>query len=57
VSTHVAKKTRNSIHIYGATICFDGWDNVVRHPLLNVMFTYLNGDVFLGAIDPMGGGC
>jgi hypothetical protein len=45
----------NSIHIYGATICFDDWDNVVKHPLLNVMFAYLNGDVFLSAIDTMGG--
>jgi hypothetical protein len=39
------KKTQNSIHKYGMTICSNGWDNVIRHPLLNMMFVYLNGDV------------
>jgi hypothetical protein len=41
----------NSIHKYGATICFNGWDNVARHPLLNEMFTCLSGDVFIGSMD------
>ena len=30
-------KTKQCISLYGATICSDGWDNVVRWPLMNVM--------------------
>jgi len=51
VSKHVAKRTSNSIHKYGVTICFDGWDNVVKCPLLSMMFTCTSGDVFLCAIN------
>jgi hypothetical protein len=51
VSKQVIKKMRNSIHKYGATICFDGWDNIARCPLLNVMFACPSGDVFIGSID------
>jgi hypothetical protein len=39
------------IHKYGATICFNGWDNVAWHPLLNVMFVCPSGNVFIGFID------
>jgi hypothetical protein len=28
VSKQVTKRTWDSIHKYGATICYDGWDNV-----------------------------
>jgi len=41
----------NLIRKYGATICFNGWDNVAWHPLLNVMFACPSGDVFIGSID------
>jgi hypothetical protein len=50
----VVKNIQNSIHKYGATICSNGWDNVARRPLLNVMFVCPNGDVFLSAIDIKG---
>jgi hypothetical protein len=30
---------------------FYGWDNVARHPLLNVMLSFPSWDVFLVAID------
>ncbi len=30
---------------------YNGWDNVTRHPLLNLMFACPNGDVFLDAIN------
>jgi hypothetical protein len=45
---------QNSIHKYGVTVYSNGWDNVARHPLLNVMFACPNGDVFLGAINTLG---
>jgi hypothetical protein len=28
VSKQVTERTWNSIHKYGTTICYDGWDNV-----------------------------
>jgi hypothetical protein len=43
--------TWNWIHKYGATICFNGWDSVARHPLFNIMFDCPNGDIFIGSID------
>lgn len=43
-----AKKT------YGVSICTDGWDDVNRRPLMNVMMTCPTGDVFLGSIDTTG---
>jgi hypothetical protein len=33
------------------TICFDGWDNIVKCPLLNMTFTCTSGNVFLCAIN------
>ncbi len=39
------------IHKYGTTICSNGWDNVTRHPLLNIMIVCPNGNVFIGSID------
>ncbi len=44
-------RTQNSIDKYGTTIFFNGWDNIAQHPLLNVMFAYPSGDVFIGSID------
>jgi hypothetical protein len=32
VEAEVKKDTKQSIEIYGATICTDGWDNVTRQP-------------------------
>ncbi len=54
MSKQITKKTQNSIHIYGATICFNGWDNVAWHPLLNVMFACPSGNVFISSIDIIG---
>jgi hypothetical protein len=51
VFKHVIKKMWNFINEYGATICSNGWDNVARYPLLNLMLFCPNGDIFLGAID------
>ncbi len=54
LSKHIFERMWNSIHKYGATICFNGWDNVVWCPLSNVVFICPNGDVFVGAIDTIG---
>jgi hypothetical protein len=54
VSKQVTKRMQNLIHKYGTTICFDGWDNIAQHPLLNVILACLNGDVFISSIDTTG---
>jgi hypothetical protein len=54
VSKHVTERMWNSIHKYRAPICSNGWDNVAQHPLLNIMFTCPNGDVFISSIDTIG---
>ncbi len=54
MSKQVTERTQNVIHKYGATICFNGWDNVAQHSLLNVMFACPSGDVFVGSIDTIG---
>ncbi len=38
-------------HKYGTTIYYNDWDNVAQHPLLNVMFSFPSGNVFIGSID------
>jgi hypothetical protein len=50
----VKKATKQSIEIYSATICTDGWDNVTHRPLMNVMLSCPAGDIFLGSIDTTG---
>jgi hypothetical protein len=50
MQSKVIKRTWNSIHKYGTTICSDGWDNVAWCPLLNVMFACPSGDVFISSI-------
>jgi hypothetical protein len=37
VKAEIKKATKQSIALYGATICSDGWDNVIHQPLMNVM--------------------
>jgi hypothetical protein len=54
VEAKVKKATKQSIEVYGATICTDGWDNVTRRPLMNVMLSCPTGDIFLGSIDTTG---
>jgi hypothetical protein len=54
VEVEVKKATKQSIEVYGATICTDGWDNVTRRPLMNVMLSCPAGDIFLGSIDTIG---
>jgi hypothetical protein len=54
VEIKVKKATKQSIEIYGTTIFTDGWDNVTREPLMNIMLLCLAGDIFLGSIDTVG---
>lgn len=54
VKMQIEEKTKHCISLYGATICSDGWDNVVHRPLMNVMLVCPVGDVFLGSIDTTG---
>jgi hypothetical protein len=51
VEVEVKKATKQSIEVYGATICTDGWGNVTHRPLMNIMLSCLAGDIFLGSID------
>jgi hypothetical protein len=39
VEAEVKKATKQSIEVYGATICTDGWDNVTCRPLMNVILS------------------
>jgi hypothetical protein len=54
VEAEVKKATKQSIEVYGATICMDGWDNVTRRPLMNVILSCPTGDIFLGSINTTG---
>jgi hypothetical protein len=54
VEAEVKKATKQSIEVYGTTICTEGWDNVTRRPLMNVMLSCPTGDIFLGSIDTTG---
>jgi hypothetical protein len=54
VKAEIEKATKQSIALYGATICSDGWDNVIHRPLMNVMLVCPTGDVFIGSVDTTG---
>jgi hypothetical protein len=54
VEAEVKKATKQSIEVYGATICTDGWDNVTCRPLMNVMLSCPVGDIFLVSINTTG---
>jgi hypothetical protein len=51
VKVEIEKAMKQSIALYGATICSDGWDNVIHRPLMNVMLVYPAGDIFIGSVD------
>jgi hypothetical protein len=51
VKTEIEKATKQSIALYGATICLDGWNNVIHRPMMNVLLVFLAGDVFIGSVD------
>ena len=54
IKAKIDERTKTSIDLYGATICSDGWDNVNRRPLMNVMLVCPAGDAFLGSVDTSG---
>jgi hypothetical protein len=54
IEAKVQKATKQSIEVYGATICTDKWDNVTHRPLMNVMLSCPIGDIYLGSIDTTG---
>ena len=51
VKAEIEKATKQSIALYGTTICSDGCNNVIHRPMMNVMLVCLVGDVFIGSID------
>jgi hypothetical protein len=54
VKAKIEKATKQSIALYGATICSDGWDNVIHRPLMNVILVCPTGNVFIGSVDTTG---
>src|SRR5579875_1745593 len=54
VQLQIEEKTKQCISLYGATICTDGWVNVGRRPLMNIMLVCPVGDIFIGSIDTTG---
>jgi hypothetical protein len=51
VKIEIKKATKQSIALYGATICLDGWDNIIHWPLMNIMLVCPAGDIFIGSVD------
>jgi hypothetical protein len=51
VKVEIEKAMKQSVAFYGATICSDGWDNVIHWPLMNVILVCPVGDVFIGSVD------
>jgi hypothetical protein len=47
IKAEIEKASKQSIALYGATICSDGWDNVIHRPLMNVMLVCPTGDVLV----------
>jgi hypothetical protein len=37
VKVEIKKAMKQSIALYGATICSNGWDNIIHRPLMKVM--------------------
>jgi hypothetical protein len=54
VKAEIEKATKQSIILYGATICSDGWNNVIHRPLMNVMLVCPAVDIFIGSVDTTG---
>jgi hypothetical protein len=54
VKTKNEKAIKQSIALYGATICSDGWNNVIHRLLMNVMLVCPAGDIFIGSVDTTG---
>jgi hypothetical protein len=51
IEKQIQEKVGFAVKHYGVSICTDGWDDVNRRPLMNVMMSCPAGDVFLGSID------
>ena len=51
IEVEMKKATKQSIEVYSATICIDGWNNVIHLPLMNVMLACPIGDIFLVSIN------
>lgn len=54
IENEIQAKTGFAVKNYGVSLCTDGWDDVNRRPLMNVMMSCPTGDVFLGSIDTTG---
>ena len=54
MEAEVKKATSFSIKTYRVSLCSDGWDNVVHHPLMNIMLSCPAGDIFLGLVGTSG---
>jgi hypothetical protein len=51
IKVQIAERTKMFIWTYAATLAGNGWSLVNKHPLLNMMYVFLAGKDFLGAID------
>jgi hypothetical protein len=54
VKEKIEKARKQFIAVHGATICFDGWDNVIHCSLMNVILVCPARDIFIGSIDKIG---
>ena len=51
VKEHVQRVILNNILLSGCTIVSDGWSNVQRKPLINIMIISTRGEMFVCAVD------
>ena len=54
IEKDIEAKVGFAVRNYGVSICTDGWDNVNRRPVMNVMMSCPAGDVFLGSTGTSG---
>ena len=54
VKEHVQRVILNNIFLYGCTIVSDGWSNVQRKPLINIMIVSPRGETFVCVVGSVG---
>ena len=54
VNKHVQRVILNNILLFGCTIVSDGWSNVQKRPLINIMVVSPRGEEFVRAVDSAG---
>jgi hypothetical protein len=54
MKTHINSTVTNDLHVSGATIVSDGWNDVTNRPIINYILVCPKGEVFLDSTDTSG---